>query len=60
MCYVASSEAEMMAFRARAKDAKMQVMRVADRGPPEAIAVLAVGPVPIAELAALVNGLKMM
>lgn len=58
--YVASTDAELAAVRARAKEANLTVMVVVDKGPPEGRAVLAIGPVPTASVAALVGGLAKM
>ena len=57
---MANSDEEMVALRARARQAGVTAMWVADRGPPEAKAVLALGPVPAAALDALMGGLERM
>lgn len=57
-CYGVTSEAEMVAVRARAKElGVVTAFYSCSKGPPDAKAVLAVGPVPSAVLAEVVNGL---
>lgn len=57
VCYIAATEAEVAAVRIRAKEAHISTMQIGLKGAPENYAVMAVGPVPTAALAALVEGL---